>query len=193
MGPIQATIFCMTHPFRFRGRARPGEYWWFTLMLTIAYFVIGMVLAWPLLSLAQEARAAAATGVPFDVETRAAAQVEAMLTSGHMVAFAIFSLWASFATIAVTVRRLHDIGRSGWWYWISLVPFVGWLILLVMLCMPGEGYRNEFGPAPVKRGGRAAMPDDHRDSPIPEVSYGATDAPRTAEDYRALRHARMGQ
>ncbi|MEM7645183.1 MAG: DUF805 domain-containing protein [Pseudomonadota bacterium] len=191
MGPIEATIFCMTHPFRFRGRAGLGEYWWFALMLTVIYFVIMVAIAWPLFALAREAQAAEAAGVPFDLEGLAAARVESVLGGATLWAFLGFMVWASFATLSVTVRRLHDIGRSGWWYWISAVPLVGWLILLVMLCVPGEGYRNDFGPVPGGAKNRARPEEGHRDSPIPEVSQEV--GPRTAEDYRALRHARMEQ
>lgn len=50
-------------------------------------------------------------------------------------------------SLAVTVRRLHDISRSGWWFFISLVPLVGPIILLVMMLMAGEPAKNEYGPA----------------------------------------------
>ena len=51
--------------------------------------------------------------------------------------------------ITVTVRRLHDSGRSGWWYWISLVPFVGGLWLLVLMCLGPDTYgSNDYGDDP---------------------------------------------
>jgi uncharacterized membrane protein YhaH (DUF805 family) len=46
------------------------------------------------------------------------------------------------------VRRLHDGGRSGWWYFISLVPFIGGIWLLVLLILEGEAGPNEYGPNP---------------------------------------------
>jgi len=46
--------------------------------------------------------------------------------------------------IAVTVRRLHDTDRSGWWYWICLVPFVGWIVLIVFLATAGTPSPNRF-------------------------------------------------
>jgi uncharacterized membrane protein YhaH (DUF805 family) len=49
--------------------------------------------------------------------------------------------------IAVTVRRLHDIGRSGWWYWISLIPLIGGIILLVFTCTGSQG-PNQYGNGP---------------------------------------------
>ncbi|KQW81218.1 hypothetical protein ASC89_05155 [Devosia sp. Root413D1] len=51
--------------------------------------------------------------------------------------------------ITVTVRRLHDSGRSGWWYWISLVPFIGGIWLLVLMCFGPDGYgANAYGDDP---------------------------------------------
>jgi uncharacterized membrane protein YhaH (DUF805 family) len=45
---------------------------------------------------------------------------------------------------AVGVRRLHDIGRSGWWWLIGLIPIVGWIILIVWYCKPGEPGTNQY-------------------------------------------------
>ncbi|MCL2304922.1 MAG: DUF805 domain-containing protein [Planctomycetaceae bacterium] len=46
------------------------------------------------------------------------------------------------------VRRLHDAGYSGWMYFISLVPFVGGIILLVFLLQDSQPGRNQYGPNP---------------------------------------------
>lgn len=50
--------------------------------------------------------------------------------------------------IAAAVRRLHDTGRSGWWYFIVLIPFVGGIILIVLLAGEGEPGPNLYGPPP---------------------------------------------
>jgi uncharacterized membrane protein YhaH (DUF805 family) len=50
-------------------------------------------------------------------------------------------------SLSVLVRRLHDLGRSGWWYWISLIPLVGGNILLVFTCTPSDG-SNQYGNGP---------------------------------------------
>ena len=52
-------------------------------------------------------------------------------------------------SLAVTVRRLHDIGQSGWLVLVQFIPGVGSLILLIMLCIDGEKQPNAYGP-PVK-------------------------------------------
>ena len=50
--------------------------------------------------------------------------------------------------IALTARRLHDTGKSGWWQLIVLIPFIGWLILLVLLVLKGDQEANQYGPSP---------------------------------------------
>ena len=47
--------------------------------------------------------------------------------------------------IAVAVRRLHDIDRSGWWLLIGLIPLVGWIVLLIWYCSKGDEHANRFG------------------------------------------------
>ena len=58
----------------------------------------------------------------------------------------LFSLAIFLPSIAVGVRRLHDVGKSGWWYLLVLVPF-GALVLLVWFCMDSKG-DNVWGPNP---------------------------------------------
>lgn len=57
----------------------------------------------------------------------------------------IYSLAVLLPSLAVGVRRLHDTGRSGWWYLLALIPIVGWIVLLVFLAeKSGEG-SNKYG------------------------------------------------
>ena len=51
-------------------------------------------------------------------------------------------------SFAVFVRRLHDIGRSGWWLLIGLVPLAGAVILIVFACTDSERGANQWGPSP---------------------------------------------
>lgn len=55
--------------------------------------------------------------------------------------------------LAVTVRRLHDTGRSGWWILISFVPFLGTVAMLWFLMTPGQAGENAYGPDPKDIGG----------------------------------------
>lgn len=53
-----------------------------------------------------------------------------------------------FPLIAMSIRRLHDIGKSGWWYLLNLIPLVGWIILLIFYCQPsvhsGDSFQHNF-------------------------------------------------
>lgn len=51
-------------------------------------------------------------------------------------------------TFAVFVRRMHDIGKSGWNWLIGLIPLVGAIVLLVFLCREGDSTPNEYGNPP---------------------------------------------
>ncbi|MEI9852287.1 MAG: DUF805 domain-containing protein [Sphingomonas sp.] len=60
--------------------------------------------------------------------------------------------------LAVTVRRLHDIKASGWWILLMLVPYVGPLIVLVLLIVPGSAGHNRFGGDPLQSARDRATP-----------------------------------
>ena len=81
-----------------------------------------------------------------------------------MTAFSVFTgalgvglgLAVLVPSIAVTIRRLHDTERSGWWILIAFVPLVGGIVLLVFMCLDGTGGPNKFGPDP--KGGASGLP-----------------------------------
>lgn len=54
-------------------------------------------------------------------------------------------------SIAVAVRRLHDIGKSGYWYFISLIPFVGGIVMLVFFLTDGTNGPNIYGLSPKRK------------------------------------------
>jgi uncharacterized membrane protein YhaH (DUF805 family) len=56
-------------------------------------------------------------------------------------------------SLAVTIRRLHDINRSAWWVLIALIPFLGALVLLIFAVLDGTPGDNRFGPDPKGREG----------------------------------------
>jgi uncharacterized membrane protein YhaH (DUF805 family) len=66
----------------------------------------------------------------------------------------VFSLLSSLGlllpNLAVTVRRLHDIDRSGWWMLILLLPIIGAIVLFVFMCLRGTAGPNRFGQDPVR-------------------------------------------
>lgn len=56
-------------------------------------------------------------------------------------------------TVAVTVRRFHDQDKSGWFALFNLVPYVGWLIVLIFMLLEGTRGENQYGPDPLDREG----------------------------------------
>ncbi len=106
------------------GRSRRKEYWLFVMFCIAAYFALGWLQHQPHLITGQ----VRSEGLP-------------ILT----VPFVLFSL---LPFLCVTVRRLHDTGRSGWWILISLVPFIGWLMLLYFMVLDSEEGPNYYGPSP---------------------------------------------
>ncbi|MEK9521494.1 DUF805 domain-containing protein [Streptomyces sp. NPDC087908] len=60
----------------------------------------------------------------------------------------IYSLAVLLPSLGVTIRRLHDTGRSGWWILIGLVPIVGFIIIIVFTASEGEPQQNAHGPNP---------------------------------------------
>jgi len=107
----------------FTGRARRSEYWYYTLF----YFIIFVVLA--------------AVGYLLDNATGDGVFLWYRTLTG------LFSLALLLPSLAVAVRRLHDTGRSGWYYFLVLIPVVGGIILLVFFCQDSVG-DNEYGPNP---------------------------------------------
>ncbi len=51
--------------------------------------------------------------------------------------------------IALQVRRLHDIGKSGWWFFLNLIPLLGQIALIVFSCMRGHAETNQYGDNPL--------------------------------------------
>jgi uncharacterized membrane protein YhaH (DUF805 family) len=60
----------------------------------------------------------------------------------------LYSLAVLIPSLAVAVRRLHDIGKSGWWLLISLIPLIGAIWLLILYIKDGQPGDNQYGPNP---------------------------------------------
>lgn len=70
------------------------------------------------------------------------------ITGINGVLTGLYSLGILLPSLAVGFRRLHDTGRSGWWLLISLIPFVGSIILIVFSCQDSQENANKYGPNP---------------------------------------------
>ena len=64
----------------------------------------------------------------------------------------IYSLAVLIPGIAVTIRRLHDTGRTGWWILIGFVPIIGAIVLLVFMVLEGDSGQNDYGANPKLEG-----------------------------------------
>jgi uncharacterized membrane protein YhaH (DUF805 family) len=64
----------------------------------------------------------------------------------------LLGLWLALLlpSISVSIRRLHDSNRTGWWILIGLIPLIGWLALLIMYLNRGDEAANRFGPPPAE-------------------------------------------
>jgi uncharacterized membrane protein YhaH (DUF805 family) len=72
---------------------------------------------------------------------------------GYLVALALL-----LPSLAVTVRRLHDTGRSGWWILIGIIPLIGAIVLLVFEVQDSQPGTNNYGPSPKELGADPAYP-----------------------------------
>ena len=60
----------------------------------------------------------------------------------------LYSLAVLLPALGVTIRRLHDIGKSGWWLLIILIPIIGAIVLLVFMVIDSQLEENQYGPNP---------------------------------------------
>lgn len=118
----------------FKGRTGRKEFWMFTLFHFLAFIIcliIDNVFGITFGSLME-----AMTGFPKE-----------QLPYG--VFYMLYSLITFVPSLAVMVRRLHDIGKSGWFYLLSFIPLVGAIILIVWFCKEGQKEANQWGENPL--------------------------------------------
>lgn len=70
-----------------------------------------------------------------------------MQEAGMVVSW-LYSLAALLPGLGVFVRRLHDTGRSGWWWLIAFLPVLGAIVLFVFMCLDSQPGENKYGPNP---------------------------------------------
>lgn len=120
MGPIESIKTCLTKKFfTFKGRATRSEFWWFYAFTIIAFYILAII------------------GVTFLPET--------------LATYVILMVWLALLIpfFSVSVRRLHDVGKSGGWLLLRLIPYAG-LVLLYFFCKDSDvdnKYGKGSGPA----------------------------------------------
>ena len=120
-------IKCLKQYADFKGRARRKEYWMFVLFNCI--FSLILTFADHLLHLQVKMQVLGDT-----------TQINILAT---IYAFAVL-----IPGIAACVRRLHDAGKSGWYWLIDIIPVIGPIWLLVLLCKDSQPGENKYGPNP---------------------------------------------
>jgi uncharacterized membrane protein YhaH (DUF805 family) len=120
MGLKEAITYCFRHYVDFSGRAARSEYWWWALFITLLSIVALLI----------------------DLT------VFGFNTTGVNPISAIVALATLLPNLAVSVRRLHDIDRTGWWVLLAFTV-IGGIVLLVWACMRGTVGANRFGPDPL--------------------------------------------
>ena len=71
--------------------------------------------------------------------------------------------------LAVFVRRLHDVNKSGWWFFIIFIPIIGAIWMLILLCTDGNPGENSYGPSPKAAPVSNKEPDTETDEPDTET------------------------
>ena len=109
----------------FSGRARRKEYWMFVLFNFI-FLIVAAILDNIL-------------GLTFKIAGQSV---------GYGWLYLAYCLAILIPGLAVAVRRLHDRGKSGWYYFIAFIPLIGFIILLVWFCLESQAGENKWGPNP---------------------------------------------
>ena len=112
----------------FNGRARRKEYWMYTLIFTVLLIPL-MAIMFSALYHSDE------NGIG---------------PSGYLTVllFFVFLVAHFIPSLALTVRRLHDTGKSGWWYLIAFVPYLGNFVIFIFTLIDGDEGENKYGPNP---------------------------------------------
>lgn len=144
VGFVEAGKLYFNNATDFKGRARRSEYWMAVLFLSVVTipgaFVLGLI-----------------GGLLGE-------------TVGSLIIGLVSLVWGILcfvASLSLCIRRLHDTGRSGWWYLLGLIP-IGSLVLLAFFCMDSVE-DNQWGPNPkIVKQAEPALPPVSRPTPQPE-------------------------
>lgn len=118
---MEAVTTCFKKYATFSGRARRSEYWYFALFIVICQALLSAI-------------GNAIFGVPDD--------------GGTNILQTIFNFAVLIPQISVFWRRMHDIGKKGTWFFLALIPVIGWIIVLIWECKDSEPGENEYGMSP---------------------------------------------
>lgn len=120
----KAIVTCYSKYATFKGRACRAEYWWWFLYNSL-FYILGIVGGYFVLY------------GPYYTTGLVMYICSNIVVLGNML-----------PSISATIRRLHDTGHSGGWYFINFIPVAGWIILMVYLCQDSEDETNAYGTNP---------------------------------------------
>lgn len=134
----EAVRACLSKYATFSGRASRSEYWNFYLFNFILCFGL-MMISIP-----------TTVGIVFSFNANLVSPKIAYVALRSIMLLPLL-LYLGFACpfLAAHVRRLHDVGRSGWWLLIFFIPFVGLLLLLYWSAQPSDPRANAYGEVPI--------------------------------------------
>lgn len=135
---MDSYLACLRKYADFSGRARRREFWIFTLAnmaIMFALLVIDLII-----------------GGTNDNGNGAPSLTTALI----LLLLFLFYLAIVIPSVAVQVRRLHDIGKSGWWWFIQWVPIIGGIWLFILFLSESQPGSNQWGPNPKEIGAAVA-------------------------------------
>ena len=117
----------------FRTRSSRSEYWWATLFVVLASYLVGFII-----------------GLIIGFTFALAGFSESAIYIALLIAILPVQLFIITASTCLVIRRLHDVDRSGWWYLI-VFTIVGMIPLLIWYCTKGTEGDNRFGKDPLQQ------------------------------------------
>lgn len=122
---------------QFSGRSRRSEYWYATLANSLVIIILYLLLACAIIPMA------------ISTEKYGEPSFGSVILAGTIsLAILAYIFIAFIPAMALTVRRLHDTGRSGWFYLLNFIPYVGSIILIVFLAQDSQRGTNGYGHNP---------------------------------------------
>jgi len=115
----------------FQGRAKRKEYWSFVLFYWLAMLVAGV----------------AGAGIDYAIGNFSGDSGNRAIVA--VIAFVLVLFGLLLPHLAVLVRRLHDVGLSGWLVLLNLIPYIGGIVVLVLTLLPSEANENKHGPGTI--------------------------------------------
>ena len=121
---MQYFVKCLENYANFKGRATRKEYWMYYLFYTIFYFVV------------------------WSIDVAGSVMENKALSLVGAVLIFLFTFGLLVPTWAVCIRRLHDIGKSGWYILVNLIPIVGCIWFFILMCTDSQPGTNKYGDNP---------------------------------------------